>query len=462
MTTLLPDCPGKEGIKPKNYYMKKHSTNYAIKMLGFTVIAFMAMLKPAFCQVSRTQNQVSGPAKPEIWYNWSTSDSAFSQKAAVDNDLLTYSMAVSKDQQVKFRFPLDMRSGDRITGTVVEEQKSNAGAVNNASSSLSGVVIEIDGKQTKLSNRLFSFIVPAGITSLPFLLKNSAGEIIEQGQIPLNLPTTYNWPWETGPEMSVLNNNGANFKPNAICQPGLPLTISGNFDGNASNTNVSIGGQPCEVIAEAGNMTIVQVPQNATAGVTNISINENNVTEEHQVNVAVLNLTTNKTTLRKGEKATVSVSVSGLQGLETGNECKVRIANLSPTVVSMKGTSENTFSETIPQGLTADYKSTFNIVGITQGNFMLEGVLFCKPAQNNKANETVPDGPQYKAWQQRYRDSIGKRLREEGFTPGEIKGMINDSFSKTGIIKNLWRLYKMWRAIRNARKDVGDPPDRTK
>ena len=411
--------------------MKKYSTNYAIKMLGFTVIALMAMLKPAF-----------------------------SQEPAVDNDLLTYSMAVSKDQQVKFRFPLDMRSGDRITGTVVEEKKNNAGVVNNASSSLEGVVIEIDGKQTKLSDRLFSFLVPAGITSLPFLLKNAAGEIIQKGELPVGIVADFE---NIEKQFAILPNGelhvlGNLFKPDAVCQPGQPLTISGNFDGNASTTNVSMGGQPCEVIAESNRMSFVQVSQNAGAGVTSVNIQENNSSEEHKVNVAVLNLSTNKTTLRKGEKATVTVSVSGLQGLEKGNDCRVRIENLSPTVVSIKGTGGNTFRQTIPQGLTADYKSTFNIVGVTQGNYTLSGVLYCAPIPQDKSAY----GPEYKNWQEHYRYALKCRLLEEGFTENEIIDIIGDSFTPPGIIKNLWRLNNMRRAIKNARKDVGDPPAKDK
>ena len=403
--------------------MKKYSTNYAIKMLGFTVIALLAMLKPAFCQ-----------------------------EPAVDFDLITYSKAVSPDQQVKFRFPLDMRSGDRITGTVVEEKKNNAGNVNPASSSLQGVVIEIDGKQTKLSDRFISFLVPAGISSLPFLLKNASGEIIEQGQLPVGMFAEFQ------------NNtalNGKMFKPAAVCQPGQALTIEGKFDGQATTTNVSMGGQPCEVIAESNRMSIVQVSPTAVAGVSSVNIGENNITEAHTVNVATLNLSSNKTTLRRGEKATVTVSVSGLQGLENGNECSVRIENLSPSIVSIRGVDGNTINQTIPGGLTADYKFNFNIAGVSRGSYALEGVLFCVPPSNQVAN-TVPDGPQYKAWQARYRQAIRNRLIQEGFTPNEISDIIADSFSPSGIIKNLWRLYKAWRAIRNARKDVGDPPARDK
>ena len=292
-----------------------------------------------------------------------------------------------------------MRSGGRITGTVVEDKKNNAGEANKTSSSLQGLVIEIDGKQSKLTDRFISFLVPAGITALPFLLKNASGEIIERGELPVGI-------------LSELENtvqlNGANFKPAPVCEPGQQLTIEGNFDGGASNTNVSIGGQNCEVMAESNGMSIVRVSQTANAGVSSVIIQENNITEEHKINVATINLTTNKATLGRGKQATISVSVSGTQGLEKGNDCRVVITNLSPSVVSMKGTEGNTISQTIPQGLTGDYKFNFNIVGVTRGNYALEGVLFCAPPPNQ--NET---GPEYKAWQERYRKAVGDRLREE-------------------------------------------------
>lgn len=323
--------------------MKKNSTIYTIKMLAFTLMAVAAISKPAICQ-----------------------------EPAVDNDLIIYSIAVSPDQRVKFRFPLDIRSGDRITGTVVEEKKSSKGVDNKSSATLEGVVIEIDGKQTKLSNRIISFLVPSGITSLPFLLKNATGETIQRGELPVrivsNLITDAPYPL-----------NGTDFFPTVVCQPGQPLTISGNFDGNASNTNVSLGGQNCDVIAESNRMSIVQVPQEATAGVSNLKVEENNIKEEHKINIAKLNLSANKTTLRKGEKAIITVTVSGLEGLKEGYNCKVDITNNSPATVRFKSNTGNSMSHPIPSGQTGEYKFTFSIVGVTQGNYVLDGVLFCTP-----------------------------------------------------------------------------------
>ena len=424
--------------------MKKNLTNYAIKMLGLTVLVFVAMLKPAFCQ-----------------------------EPAIDNDLITYSMAVSPNQQVKFRLPLDIRSGDMITGSVVEESKNTSGKVNKTSSTLEGTVIEIDGKQTKLSNRLISFLVPAGITSLPFLLKNSAGEIIERGQIPINILSSH----PIGADLSFSNIlpdnmhvdkvtpvNVTKFSPEPVGQPGQALRVTGTFDGNAANTNVSLNGQPCQTIAESPRMNFVQVSENATAGVSNLTIQENNIIEEHKINIATLNLSASKTNLRKGGEATITVLASGLEGLEKGTNCNVEISNLSPLIVSIKGTADNNFSRQVPQGVTGDYQFTFNIVGVTQGNYALEGILFCSSNSNANQNQDIASvGPEYQKWQERLREALRKRMLEEGFTADEVSKIIKDSFKGIwGIIKNLKRLYKMKRAIDKAYEDAGPKPDKNK
>jgi hypothetical protein len=324
--------------------MKKNLTNYAIKMMGFTIVAFAAMLKPAFCQ-----------------------------KPAIDNDLITYSMAVSSNQQVKFRLPSDIRPGDRITGSVVEEKKNNTGEVNKASSRLEGVVIEIDGKQTKLSNRLFSFIVPAGIASLPFLLKNSAGEIIEQSQIPIGIYSYFDDRWQ-----EPVGGLGAKFSPEAIAQPGQPLKVTGSFDGNAANTNISLNGQACESIAESPRANFTQVTQNATAGVTNISISENNVTEEHKINIATLNLTANKTNLLKGGKATVNVTINGLENLKAEKiNYKLSLENLSPQTISFLKESGNVITKEINTGSIKNgtYEFSTRIIALTTGVFTVSANL---------------------------------------------------------------------------------------
>jgi hypothetical protein len=324
--------------------MKKNSTTYAIKMLGFTLIVLMAILKPAF-----------------------------SQMPAPDFDMPRITMTVSPDQQVKLRLPKDIRSGDQITGTVIEEKKSVTAANNNSSSTLEGVVIEIDGKQTKLSNRFISFIVPAGVTSLPFLLKNAAGEILDRGQIPVN-----------GPMYDLLSDLwwreplGGLPCVEPMGQPGQALRITGPFDGDASNTKVSLNNLPCEIIAESNRMTYLQVPQNAAAGVSTISIEENKIITERKLNIVELALRANKTTLLKGEKATITVKVNGLESFDlTKNNIKLQLVNQSPQTISFAKESSNTITKDLKAGPVNNgiYEFSTKVVSLAKGTFKMTADL---------------------------------------------------------------------------------------
>ena len=71
--------------------MKKNAFNSAMKMLVTGFIAVAAMFNTAYCQLSM----------PDIAIN-------------------TYKMAAASGQKLQFRLPKDIRSGDVITGSVVE------------------------------------------------------------------------------------------------------------------------------------------------------------------------------------------------------------------------------------------------------------------------------------------------------------------------------------------------------
>ena len=333
--------------------MKRNLKNCAKKLLRIILIAVTTIINPAFGQVP-----------------------------APDFDI--YPVKISPDEQVRFRLPKDIRSGDMITGTITEEKKNNAGDMKKNTPTLEGVVIEIDGKQTKLSTRIFSFIVPAGLASLPFLLKNSSGQIIERGQI-LILPQAIN--------NIQTASNGMNFNPDFICQPGEPLTIPGNFDGNSSNTNVSINNIPCKIIAESPRQAVVEIPQNTAAGKGSIKIEGQQKKGEHTVNVAVINLTANKTNLLKGQKTTIRVTVDGLENLDLEkNHYRVELTNQSPGIVSFTKEPGNTITKSIDNSSIKNGKFEFTtgIIATTSGSFAVAAVLF-KPVSKNPCVDAYYD-----------------------------------------------------------------------
>ena len=155
--------------------------------------------------------------------------------------------------------------------------------------------------------------------------------------------------------------------------------------GNAANTNVSLNGQASEIIAESPRESFILVSQNATAGVSNLSINENNVIEEHKINVATLNLSAHKTNLRKGEKTTINVTVSGLEGITTTNmNFKLRLENQSPQTISFLKESSNVIVREINTGDVKNGKYEFStkIIAQSTGPFSVQA-LFFKPVSKN-------------------------------------------------------------------------------
>lgn len=325
--------------------MKNKNTIAVIKMLGITVITVIAMFQPAFCQETGKNS------------------------CPVGVNCFTVNIAPSSGQQVSFRLPKDIRSGDVITGSVIEEKETNK-----SSSTLEGVVIEIDGKQTKLSQRLFSFIVPAGLVSLPFLIKTVEGEVVESGQFPVG-----------GPMYDLLSDLwwreplGGLYNIEPVAQPGRPLSISGPFDGNAANTNVSLNGQTCEIITESPRKSIVEIPKEATAGTLELTIEENNSKESSKVNIINLNLRANKTSLLKGQKTTVSVVVSGLEGLDlrNGNVIKLSLENQSPQTIAFLNEINNVIIKEIKEGSVnnGNYEFSTRIVGVTKGSYSITATV---------------------------------------------------------------------------------------
>ena len=92
-------------------------------------------------------------------------------------------------------------------------------------------------------------------------------------------------------------------------------------------------------------------------------------------------------------------------------------------------------------------------------------------AAEDEEEERGPEGPKHKEWKVRYKKSLGKKLRAAGFTKNEISKIIKEflkCLTKGGkrlqfcmwlfIIKNLWRLYKAYKAILAEYKDEGQPP----
>jgi hypothetical protein len=283
----------------------------------------------------------------------------------------TISVKTLSGEVIDVKVPNIIRPGDQITGGVVTKSQS---------ATLEGAVVDVEKKESNLKDKLFKFIVPAGVASIPFLLKDKNGATIGSGEMPVNRP---NIP-TPGPGMNLsLPPNQiemlpfhapGSFAPINYCQPGEPLTINGFFDGNASNTNVTINNIPCEIITESNTGSFAQIPDNLSAGKASLTIEEGGVTQTMPIQVITTSLTTNKSTLRKGAKAEIKATVSGLDGLKLAdNHFTIQLTNQSPANITLKSETGNTITRNITESDVKGgvYSFTTTVTGIATGPFTL-------------------------------------------------------------------------------------------
>lgn len=276
--------------------------------------------------------------------------------------------------KVKVTLPDDMRAGDTISGTVSAEPagKTEAERAKN-SAELSGYVVEIAGAQQspweKIGNKLRAFIkfaltegkAPAGV------LKSKTGQTIANFDVPISAVSI------TMPPTSPPTANDFQFP--TLGQQGRPLTLTGPFDGNISNTTVNINGRDVPLLAESPRSVVVEIPADAT-GPTKIDLKEGNVEKTGSLRSLGVNLTAPKTNLKKGETTNLTVTVSGLEGLTE----PVPLRIVTTGAVNMQG--GNTQNLTIsPGGVMSGgkYTTARAITGQQAGAFTVVATVMADP-----------------------------------------------------------------------------------
>lgn len=215
--------------------------------------------------------------------------------AAIDpsqsaNGLLTTSFETARGKVIVY-LPDDMRPGDMISGTVVE--------IPSAAGSLSGYVIEVGGTRIPVSQRQFKIVVPKISTgSLIIILKDADSEV-GRNVVPVKASTRPRPP---------------NFVLPRLGQTGRSIQITGPFDGDSSDTRCIVAGTPVPIRAESPREVVIDIPTERV-GNTNITITEGGRIVRSDLRIVGVSLSAPKTRLAKGEKTTLSVKVTGLEGI---------------------------------------------------------------------------------------------------------------------------------------------------
>ncbi|MCC6693615.1 MAG: hypothetical protein IT253_09500 [Chitinophagaceae bacterium] len=223
--------------------------------------------------------------------------------------------------KVKVYLPDDIRVGDIISGTIhVEPAGKNLKQETKSLSDLKKAFFIIDQHEFSIDgiNNKIHFKKEAGLKtdSTTIFFMNSDGKGISNISIPSN-------------QKSV---SGQCAIPNHILTAS-PVSIPGNFDGDASNTQCSIDGKLIEIVAESPRQCIIFYPQDA-GGFHNLNIQETNRQGcSKLVSGVTMNVSTGKLNLVKGEKTFIEVTITGLQNLP--DTAFLILENLSTEIITL-------------------------------------------------------------------------------------------------------------------------------
>ena len=268
----------------------------------------------------------------------------------------------SRQGVIKFSLPADIRPGDNISGSITlnpsgntAKQKQKAmdallknkiqvGKPGNPDQVVKDVANSYPGKMQVLNKIAVSFPFAVSVTDDENKITSMT---IKPADVQKNNSST-----------------GCSFPTHALAE--APLRITGPFDGDASNTKCMLDSKPLEIIAESPRQCIVQYPS-GTAGRNTIAIQENNQIQcVQQISTVTMNISAGRLNLLKGEKTTLNVVVTGLEGLKEA--ATLTIENWSKDVVILEGGDKQVI-EFLPINTDNIFKKEMNVQSIKSGNF---------------------------------------------------------------------------------------------
>lgn len=281
----------------------------------------------------------------------------------------------TKAGNVTVHLPDDLAAGDTISGTVSvtphgnneTEKRTNLGA-------LDEFVIEVEETKTKApaSNKRLKLDLPNLLRNnkLNFLLRDKNNNILSRLQIAGN---------------TTSGTQPSDYQLPSMGQTGRPVNIGGPFDGDLSNTSCSIGNKDAFPLAESPRKSVFATPADVV-GEMEMKLKEGNTEITGQFRNIGVGLSAPKLNLSKGEQTTLTVKVTGLQGIKED----VSVELVCTNTINMEG--GNTQSIKINPGNSqsdGSYTKTRTLTGVQAGGFNITATVQATQSCENgkKRNE---------------------------------------------------------------------------
>jgi hypothetical protein len=277
---------------------------------------------------------------------------------------------------IRANFPDDLAAGDTISGTVFSLPAGTTPAQKESNSGeLSGYVVDVEQQKTPVSDKTLQWAVPPALGggTAVVVLRNPSGDPVARSPIPVGVPAK-------GAEQDT-------FELPTTGTAGGFATARGPFDGDLRTTAVTVGGATAQVVAESPRKIVFR-PPTSQRGPSKLEIRKGSLTASAPFRTIGVLLTATSTNLLKGQTATLTVTVEGLQDLT--EPADLILLNRSPGVVNVQGGPEQHFVIQ-PQQVRPDgtYIQTRTLTGITAGGFNLMAIANRRPTLQFDLTRTV-------------------------------------------------------------------------
>lgn len=270
----------------------------------------------------------------------------------------SYLLTTPHNNKVKLNLPYDLYGCEPVSATLEVDTSPNDEA---AREELKDHSLKIEGQRFPLKNSII-YVTPTitpddSTEDIFFFNKNKTvgGAEIPILDLPL-IPETYSIP--------------------TVGQMGRMLHFRGPFDGIISpNDYVSINDQKIPILAESVGSLIVR-DTNESPGLTRIEFSEQGQVTKGEFRNLGISLSAPKLNLLRGETTTLTVRVTGLEGIK--EPAFLELENQSPGVISMGLIVEQISispSQVQPGGV---YVITRTLTGIQAGTFGITGTVTVK------------------------------------------------------------------------------------
>jgi len=261
--------------------------------------------------------------------------------------------------KIRVNLPNDMAAGDTISGTVVAEpegKNQNDRAQNEGE--LNGYVVELEKQQSSSIQRNITLAIPVAITTSTYMiLKDKKGKEVARTPVPVA---------RTTPPVEE-------FDLPTTGQQGRPVEVRGPLDGDSATTRISVGGNDLEILAESPRQVVARNPSGQPVGPSEIEVREKDQVVGGEFRTLGIQLSAPKLNLLRGEQTTLTVTVTGLEGLK--ESVPLELENKSSNVIQMSGGEVQRLTINSSQVQGGSYTTERPLTGVQPGAFSITGTV---------------------------------------------------------------------------------------